>query len=385
MAPPPNRAPSNKARCGAPQPNQPSMSRFLRPAVSPPLAHNPFLRAPRIWEYEAPPAGPRFGEGDDERAAAGSAGTSSAQVPPRTPPPAPDKEEVLKQLESLAVSFVRGDPNSGRFRRDFRNLSTLGSGSYGRVYRCQHRLDGSLYAVKECGAAITTPGKLREQLTEPQAMRAAGSHPCLVQYFGSWIENQRTYIQMELCGSSVAKLAKRGLRFSDAQLRRLHDDMTDALAHLHRRGLAHLDLKPENIFVGEELLLTHDGRVEGEGHFKLGDLGKAVLLADGAGDQEGGGSPSFNYDHGDARYLSPELLQDRADLDVRKADLFALGITLYELAKGTELPQGGEPYHALRKGKVPLLPHISQGLSARIRALMDQDPARRPLKKLGSD
>lgn len=58
------------------------------------------------------------------------------------------------------------------------------------------------------------------------------------------------------------------------------------------------------------------------------------------------------------RYLSPELLKgDTRHLD--KADVFALGATLYELATGTALPSSGLQYEKIRKGKLALLPNLS--------------------------
>lgn len=167
--------------------------------------------------------------------------------------------------------------------------------------------------------ALPTAAKLSEQLSEAQAMRAAGLHPCLVQYFGSWLEDKRVFIQMELCGASLASLiapredplelmaggdpGRPTLPLSEAILTRLHDDMVEALAHLHGRGLAHMDLKPENIYVGEGLQVdVASGVVSGSGRFKLGDFGKCVQLtfARGANGEEVC-SAGFNFDTGDAR------------------------------------------------------------------------------------
>jgi hypothetical protein len=64
---------------------------------------------------------------------------------------------------------------------------------------------------------------------------------------------------------------------------------------------------------------------------------------------------THTHKHTQNSYLSGELLQGRtAALD--KADVFALGATLYELASGAELPKAGPVYQRLRQGKVSMLP-----------------------------
>ena len=44
-------------------------------------------------------------------------------------------------------------------------------------------------------------------------MAVLGTHPCLVRYHTSWIENKRTYIQMELCGKSLSHLIERKIKY----------------------------------------------------------------------------------------------------------------------------------------------------------------------------
>lgn len=80
---------------------------------------------------------------------------------------------------------------------------------------------------------------------------------------------------------------------------------------------------------------------------------------------------------GDARYLAAELLRGEGDrLD--KADVFALGATLYELATGGALPAGGPLWHRLRSGRLSLLPSVGAPMAALLRQLMAEDPAQRP-------
>jgi hypothetical protein len=106
------------------------------------------------------------------------------------------------------------------------------------------------------------------------------------------------------------------------------------------------------------------------------------LAAGGAG---GWVAPS----EGDARYLAPEVLAASgssapgssagpAPASLDKADAFALGASLYELAAGRPLPSCGPVWAGLRAGRLGLLPAASAGFRGLVKALMAPVPADRP-------
>lgn len=110
--------------------------------------------------------------------------------------------------------------------------------------------------------------------------------------------------------------------------------MASALSAIHSKGLVHLDVKPDNIYVLN-------------GVYKLGDFGRAVR-ADG----------SMEIEEGDARYMPLEILNDDHS-QLTKVDMFSLGATIYELARGLPLPTSGPQFQSLREGKLSLLPGYS--------------------------
>ena len=80
--------------------------------------------------------------------------------------------------------------------------------------------------------------------------------------------------------------------------------------------------------------------------YKIGDLGHVTSME----------TPRLQ--EGDCRYMAPELLNDDAR-DLPRADVFSLGLSVYELARHVPLPKNGGEWQALRAGNVPRLPGTS--------------------------
>lgn len=95
-----------------------------------------------------------------------------------------------------------------------------------------------------------------------------------------------------------------------------------------------MDVKPDNIYVKN-------------GVYKLGDFGCATLL-----------DKSLPIEEGDARYMPQEILNERYD-HLDKADIFSLGVCIYELIRGSSLPESGPQLLNVKEGKLPLLPSHS--------------------------
>lgn len=103
------------------------------------------------------------------------------------------------------------------------------------------------------------------------------------------------------------------------------------LQSIHEAGFIHLDFKPANIFINYE------------GQLKIGDFGMATKWPAARG-IEG---------EGDRRYIAPEILQGKYD---QPADVFSLGLILFEIASNVWLPDNGPHWIALREGNFAAVP-----------------------------
>eukprot|EP00055_Hartaetosiga_balthica_P005885 m.17897 g.17897 ORF g.17897 m.17897 type:complete len:549 (-) comp4856_c0_seq1:413-2059(-) len=101
--------------------------------------------------------------------------------------------------------------------------------------------------------------------------------------------------------------------------------------------------------------------------YKLGDLGLATSLKEP------------HIEEGDCHYMPRELLMnDRLDLDLRKVDIFSIGISMYELATLSPLPKNGPEWHRIRDDPVPLPEQYSREFQELLFAMMKNNPDERP-------
>lgn len=193
----------------------------------------------------------------------------------------------------------------------------LGQGGMGTIFRAQDELLDRPVAVKVLNrAGLGTAGRSRLLAEARSAARL--NHPNIVNVYDAGEADGVSFIVMELVeGETLATTGRLPLSEIVAIVRQI----CAALAHAHQHGVIHRDLKPENV------LVTADGMA------KLTDFGLARsaatrLTADGA-------------IVGTVFYLAPEILLGH-EIDAR-ADLYALGVMLYELTTGRLPFTGDEP------------------------------------------
>ncbi|KAF5731461.1 wee1-like protein kinase [Tripterygium wilfordii] len=252
----------------------------------------------------------------------------------------------------ILSAFVGGDGLS-RYHSDFHEIKQIGNGNFSRVFKVLKRIDGCFYAVKHSTRHL-------HQDTERYSCLLLNahtyrSHENIVGYYSSWFENEQLYIQMELCDHSLsASVASQS--FTEGEVLKILYQMAKALQFMHGQGIAHLDVKPDNIYVKN-------------GVYKLGDFGCATLL-----------DKSLPIEEGDARYMPQEILNENYD-HLDKVDIFSLGTAVYELIRGSPLLESGHHSFIHREGKLPLLPGHTLQFQNLLKVMMDPDPTQRPSAK----
>ena len=276
------------------------------------------------------------------------------------------EECSLEEQTSKRAKLERELP---RYLQEFQEVRVAGRGEHSTVHLARHRLDGVEYAVKVSSKGRLAKGHDRQRLQAEVWGLAAVVGEGLVRYHSSWLEEGRLYIQTEWCSGGsledlVARLRREGSRMEEQELATLARQVTSGLARLHRAGLAHLDVKPENI-----LLQKGEG---GELSFKLGDLGNVARL----------GCEDAKVEDGDCRFLAPDLLAMAPDTTLlHKADTFSLGLTLYAVASLEQMPRNseeGEGYERHMRGELPYLEHYSPQFNCLLAACVRPVVGERP-------
>jgi serine/threonine protein kinase len=240
----------------------------------------------------------------------------------------------------------------------FRTIERVGRGGMGEVYKLQDLKLGRLVAAKVLRpGARFGPGAAF--LDEARAM-ALFSDPRIVQVFEYRADRSPPVIIMEFVdGFELGRLAP-SLEYH--QRARIMKDVAETVHHAHRLGLFHRDLKPSNVMLDAALVP------------RILDFGLSTADA------------SSGHFMGTPAYLAPEQLDPAQPIDAR-ADVYAMGVMLYELLAGA-LPYGAQTtaqlVEEIRAGDVRLPAEIDPAVPEPLQAIALKAMERRPEDRYAS-
>ncbi|HYF49293.1 MAG TPA: diguanylate cyclase [Planctomycetota bacterium] len=265
----------------------------------------------------------------------------------------------------------------------------LGSGSAGEVFLVrQPDLDREVALKRPLTPHLTAD---QEKAFETEAkITAALEHPGVttVHMMGRDVDGRRYYTMKPLHGKTLAELfeirRKRDIaiarEYGERRMLEILQRVSETVAYAHERQVAHLDITPSNIVVGEfgEVTLIDWGR----GSYS-GQASPTTAMQDSGG--ETAAKRAFVF--GSLGYTAPEQLPESKDVPGPATDIYALGAILYEILTGSPPHlQGTSPdaVEAIRSGTV-IRPEVvvpDRGLDPVICNLcmtaLEREPARRP-------
>ncbi|CAD6573899.1 MAG: hypothetical protein TREMPRED_000960 [Tremellales sp. Tagirdzhanova-0007] len=242
-------------------------------------------------------------------------------------------------------------------------LEKLGTGSFGTVWKAVHNTSRQIVAIKMIDLESSDDDISEIQAEIAHLSTCDSAH--ITRYYGSFVRGWRLWIVMEyLAGGSCLDLLKPGV-FTEQHIAIVCRELLLGLEYLHIEGKIHRDIKAANV------LLSASGAV------KLADFGVAAQLSSHKSQRHTFVGTPF--------WMAPEVIR-QAGYDSR-ADIWSLGITAIEMAKGE--PPLAE-YHPMRvlflipKAKAPRLEE-SEGWSKDFRdfieACLQKDPQDRATAK----
>jgi serine/threonine-protein kinase len=236
-------------------------------------------------------------------------------------------------------------------------LSELGRGAMGIVYKATDTVLERTVAVKTINMALEREGADRyEERFYQEARAAAGlNHTNVVTVHDVGKSGEVVFMAMEYIeGVELRTLMGEGRPLRVPQAMSIAAQVAEGLAYAHSRGVVHRDIKPANIMV------------VANGPVKITDFGIARRRLSTELTQTGMllGSP---------KYMSPEqVIGKRAD---HRADLFSLGVILYEMLTGAA-PFNGENVTALMYQTVNFVPPAPSRMNAQVPQLLDHIAAK---------
>ncbi|CAN5320517.1 hypothetical protein BH11MYX1_BH11MYX1_19340 [soil metagenome] len=267
----------------------------------------------------------------------------------------------------LVKLVARPDSLVGRiFDGRYELRGVLGNGGMGTVYRGWQLSVDREVAIKVIHPKLATIRAVAKRFLREARLSSRLQHPAIVSVFDfGQADDGVLYIVMEfLRGRPLAEELKRGQRLALSRTIRISAQICDALDAAHREGIVHRDLKPHNV------MLLEDDRV------KVLDFGLAKSFT-----ADASGITGTDALLGTPPYMPPEQILGK-DVDQR-ADLYALGCMLYQMAAGRPPFDSNLATNVLLNAhlhdQVPALPEdVPRPLASLVMRCLAKDPIQRP-------
>jgi serine/threonine-protein kinase len=248
---------------------------------------------------------------------------------------------------------------------DYQVVGILGAGGMGQVYKVRNVISDRVEAMKVLLPDLATEADLANRFLREIKLQASLEHPNIAAlHTAIRVDNQLLMLMEFVEGVTLEQRLREGGPLSPPEAVYYISQALSALEYAHAHGVIHRDIKPANMIVTPE------------GVLKVMDFGIAKGAADHKLTQTGATLGSLYY-------MAPEQIQGSANLDGR-ADLYSVGVTLYELVTGKR-PFDGDSQFAImaahmEKTPVPPItvdPRLPQALNDVILLAVAKDPGAR--------
>ncbi|KAK8887599.1 hypothetical protein M9Y10_038650 [Tritrichomonas musculus] len=249
----------------------------------------------------------------------------------------------------------------------YRLTQFLSSGSMGCVWECQNMTTGELFACKIVSLEICLQDEYFSHFINELYIHSRIRHPSISEIHDLLFENNLIYLIFELCNEGdLNDIVQESGGLDESQAKHYFFQIMSAIKYIHQLGIAHRDIKLENI------LITENKNV------KLTDFGLCKRI--------NGNSPLLTT-CGTLAYAAPEIISEKP-YDGMKADIWSSGIVLYAMicchfpwTIQTDLPQEAMMHETVRQileGQVEIPDGITFELQNLLSNLLNNDPEMRP-------
>jgi serine/threonine-protein kinase len=276
-------------------------------------------------------------------------------APQAVPVPAPNSSDDGQRERR----FVTGQILAGRYRI----VGLLGKGGMGEVYKAEDLKLKQTVALKFLPESIALDGGMLARFHNEVRIARQVAHPNVCRVYDIGEVKGLSFLSMEFIdGEDLSSLLRRIGRLPGDKAVELARQMCAGLAAAHEAGVLHRDLKPANVMI------------DGRGKARITDFGLAIVSEELRGEEAMAGTPA---------YMAPEQLTGKEV--TQRSDIYALGLTLYELFTGKRVFEAKsiQELIALHEKSTPPTPssHVKDidPLAERvILRCLEKDPKARP-------
>eukprot|EP01117_Protostelium_nocturnum_P017199 TRINITY_DN6967_c0_g1_i1.p1 TRINITY_DN6967_c0_g1~~TRINITY_DN6967_c0_g1_i1.p1 ORF type:complete len:561 (+),score=148.04 TRINITY_DN6967_c0_g1_i1:116-1798(+) len=212
---------------------------------------------------------------------------------------------------------------------DFEFMEILGTGTFGKVRLCRHKVTKKHFCMKILNKARIFRLKQTEHIYNERNVLKQINHPFIVRLFNSFKDKSSLYLLLEFIpGGELFNYIRRSGKLTTEVSRIYSAEIILALEHLHSKKILYRDLKPENILIDET------------GHVKLTDFGFSKFVP----------TDRTMSMCGTPEYIAPEIILNIGH--GKAVDWWSLGILIFEMLAGYP-PFSDEPNKTIFE-KIPL-------------------------------
>ncbi len=249
---------------------------------------------------------------------------------------------------------------------DYEVIGVLGTGGMGKVFRVRNLISERVEAMKVVLPDLEGDADLADRFLREIKVHASLDHPNIARMSTAFRIANQLFMVLEYVEGVGLDEKLRGTPLPPSETIRYVDQILAALAYAHERGVVHRDLKPANILVtpARVVKLTDFGIAQAADAKRLTRTGMAL---------------------GSLHYMSPEQITS-GGVDAR-SDLYAVGVTFFEMVTGQRPIRGDSEYSLMRAQveQTPVAPmELNPALPGRISAIILKSLAKDPASRFQS-